>query len=280
MSSSHSNHHPSQQLDPNTYPDSIPLIPAATVLLVRPTETGDASGMDVFMQHRVASMVFASGVWVFPGGGVDPSDYEITDDRITPDGSRKWAEGFAISTELSRALVSAVVREVWEETSVVLGDHAPSNPGALRQDLSDHRVSLQHALTEVGTRIAGANLAPWARWITPLNMPKRYDTFFFLAQLPAGQHPDAATSEARTAKWWGVEEALQAWDTKDMPMLHPTWYQLKDLRSCATMQQALSRSISADTVFPLRIMEGESELSDAPLAHEFYAHARANGSFR
>jgi 8-oxo-dGTP pyrophosphatase MutT (NUDIX family) len=71
---------------------------AATVVLLRDT----GSGPEVFLQRRVATMVFAAGMMVFPGGAHDPED---------PD------------------LLATAVREVEEETGVLL-DRAALVPWA------------------------------------------------------------------------------------------------------------------------------------------------------
>lgn len=71
---------------------------AATVVLLRDT----GSGPEVFLQRRVATMVFAAGMMVFPGGAHDPDD---------PD------------------LLATAVREVEEETGVLL-DRAALVPWA------------------------------------------------------------------------------------------------------------------------------------------------------
>lgn len=72
-----------------------PVHVAATVILV----TDDAR---VWMMRRVATMAFAAGAWVFPGGRVEAAD-------LDPDPLR-----------------AAAVREVTEETALVL------DPGELR----------------------------------------------------------------------------------------------------------------------------------------------------
>ena len=59
--------------------------PAATVLLVRDS----LAGLEVLMQRRNTTMVFASGNYVFPGGRVDDADGEgeaayVAADRQAP----------------------------------------------------------------------------------------------------------------------------------------------------------------------------------------------------
>ncbi|MDN6379327.1 MAG: NUDIX hydrolase, partial [Brevibacterium aurantiacum] len=51
-------------------PHAVPIKPAVSVLMIR----DGATGLEVFVQHRVSTMDFAAGVVVFPGGRVDPID--------------------------------------------------------------------------------------------------------------------------------------------------------------------------------------------------------------
>ena len=53
-------------------PASVPIRPAATVMLIRETPV-----LEVLMMRRHAKTVFAGGMWVFPGGAVDPADFEL-----------------------------------------------------------------------------------------------------------------------------------------------------------------------------------------------------------
>ena len=49
--------------------ETSPAIPAATVVLLR-----DAPELEVLMLHKTSKIAFG-GMWVFPGGRVDPEDH-------------------------------------------------------------------------------------------------------------------------------------------------------------------------------------------------------------
>ena len=57
-----------------------PLVPAATVVLLRDAPTGE--GIEVLMLRRNAAVEFAGGMWVFPGGRIDPEDHDAADDLL------------------------------------------------------------------------------------------------------------------------------------------------------------------------------------------------------
>lgn len=63
--------------NPHTEADVAPAIPAATVVLLRET----ASGIETLMLHRTSKVSFG-GMWVFPGGRIDPADHQGVDDEL------------------------------------------------------------------------------------------------------------------------------------------------------------------------------------------------------
>src|SRR3954447_2139349 len=158
--------------------------PASTVMLLKEAPGGGLSGsLEVFVLHRVAGMAFAPSVTVFPGGGVD-----VTDDGDVPwrgPDRQWWAAELGTTPELAGALVVAAVRELFEESGVLLAD-GPLLESA-RVQVADHRSSLAQVLARHGRRLDSGLLRGWANWITPVGYPRRYDTFFFVAALPEGQ---------------------------------------------------------------------------------------------
>jgi 8-oxo-dGTP pyrophosphatase MutT (NUDIX family) len=153
---------------------------AATVLLLRPPR-------QVYLVRRAATMAFAGGMYAFPGGAVDPRDSATDLDWVAPPNRLGLPAGTA------RGVVCAAVREVFEETGVLL---AGESTGAALADVSTvdweerrraveaREVGFAEVLREAGLVLRGDLLAAWSRWITPESEPRRYDTYFFLARLP------------------------------------------------------------------------------------------------
>src|SRR5262249_41888038 len=69
-------------------------------------------------------------------------------------------------------------------------------------------VSLAGALSGRGLALRADLLRPWAHWITPEAEPRRYDTRFFVAAVPAGQRARHVTGEADEASWLRPADAL------------------------------------------------------------------------
>ncbi|MFA6265156.1 MAG: NUDIX hydrolase [Pseudolabrys sp.] len=191
-----------------SFPDSEPR-DAATIMLV------DRSGPQakVLLGRRHDSHKFMPGKFVFPGGRIEALDRAMPAvSELHPDTQAKLLERVeAPSPELARGLALAAVREMAEETGLLLGakgDRPPAAPG------------------EIWTEFAKAAIHPdlgslhfIARAITPPNRPKRFDTRFFTADASAIAHriegvvgPD---SELVELVWAPVEEAARF----DMPTI-------------------------------------------------------------
>jgi 8-oxo-dGTP pyrophosphatase MutT (NUDIX family) len=231
--------------------------PAATVLLVRDHPTPGRDPLQVFLQRRVAGMAFAGGMTVFPGGGVDPSDVPDAAAWSGPT-PREWGERLACDAALAGALVHAAVREVFEECGVLLAGPGPV-PGHERAELVAHRRTLAQVLADAGLVLRSELLTAWARWITPVQSPKRYDTAFFVARVPDGQEADAHTTEAVEASWWHPADALEHWQQGDMQLLAPTFTALREIDEhpdTTSLLEAAARRV-VRPVIPMVRREGD-----------------------
>jgi len=210
---------------------SAPVVPkpAATVVLIRddPAPPPGRTRLQVLLQRRVAGMAFAGGMTVFPGGSVDPADHVDVPRWIGP-GPASWGARLGHPPALAAALVKAAVRETYEECGVLL---AGDGPVALPHDGRAALVARRTTLTELlGDRPLRADLLrAWSRWITPPSSPRRYDTAFLVARLPAAQDADAHTTEAVEARWWHPAEALERWDAGELKLMLPTHTTLREI---------------------------------------------------
>jgi 8-oxo-dGTP pyrophosphatase MutT (NUDIX family) len=181
---------------------------AATVMLLRPAPVG----FEVYLLRRAASMRFASGMYAFPGGTVDPSDYE------GPGLEQDWSIRLGRSAAEAEAVVRAAVREVNEETGVCL---------------------------------APADLVPWTRWITPEFEPRRYDTYFFCAALADGQDPADISGEADRTEWLRPAHALARMEAGEILMLPPTSVTLGELAGFESVLKVLAAAGDRDAANPV-----------------------------
>ena len=222
---------------------------SATVILLR-------EGMEVFLQRRVKGMPFAGGMTVFPGGGVDPRDADASIAWTGP-GPEWWARRFGCGTDLARALVCAAVRETFEESGVLLagpGKDTVVGDTAVYADaraaLVSREISLAGFLADAGLVLRADLLRPWSNWVTPEAEPRRYDTRFFLAAMPAGQRADDVTSEAAEAYWRSPQSALDDWRAGRCGLLPPTWVTLTEIAECGSVAAALAAERTLAKVLP------------------------------
>jgi len=200
---------------------------AATVVLLR--RGGD--GPEVYLLRRQVSMEFAGGMCVFPGGSVDPRDFDHTVAWAGPSPA-DWATRLGVGEAKARALVCAAVRETFEESGVLLAGESAGSVVAdtTADDWEADRVALEKrelALTELLSRrglvLRTDLLGAWSGWLTPIFEPRRYRTWFFVAELPEGQRTRDVSSESDHVVWLPVSRALEQAEGREILMLPPTY---------------------------------------------------------
>jgi 8-oxo-dGTP pyrophosphatase MutT (NUDIX family) len=220
--------------------------PASTVILLR----DGTDGPEVYLLRRQQSMAFAAGMTVFPGGRVDATDSSIADSWSGP--SPEWfGERLGCSPETAAAYVAAAVRETFEESGVLLagpdtesvvGDTTGDDWEADRVALETRELGFADFLHRRGLVLRADLLGAWAHWITPEFEPRRYDTRFFVAALPAGQVTRDVTSESDQVAWMRPADAVRAVEAGDMLMLPPTYLCCQDLTPYGAVADALAAS--------------------------------------
>ncbi|MFC6884988.1 MULTISPECIES: NUDIX hydrolase [Actinomadura] len=239
---------------------------AATVVVLRDHER---HGLQAFMLRRVASMAFAPGAYVFPGGSVDPRDGEA-DLAWSGPAPSEWGTAFNADETLARELVCAAVRETFEETLVLLAgptgetvvdDTRGEDWEADRQALLDRSLSFGGFLDRRGLVLRSDLLRPWAHWVTPAIEPKRYDTRFFVAGMPEGQRARDVSTEADRVAWVRPAEAAERARAGEWFMLPPTLATLAELAEFETVAGVLAASRDIVVQEPhAEIIDGEPYL--------------------
>ncbi|MCG6878558.1 MAG: NUDIX domain-containing protein [Deltaproteobacteria bacterium] len=210
-------------------------LPAATVILIRPHR----NGFQVYLLKRSPKSRFMPGTYVFPGGMVDPEDYGLDFWRHHVDISlatlQRELGTDPLATEDTLSFVIAAIRETFEEAGVLLVNENGSasldlcpllNPG-VRASLGPDWFKA-HAM-EKNWALAVSKLHRWSHWITPKQMPHRYDTRFFVALMPESQicRPDG--EEATDGIWTTPKDALIGNLSGEVPLTPPGMATLNQL---------------------------------------------------
>ena len=243
---------------------------AATVVLMR----DGADGPEVYLLRRQASMAFAAGMCVFPGGGVDPRDFDATIAWAGPTPSQ-WAAQLEADEATARALVCAAVRETFEESGVLLAgpsedevvaDTTGEDWEADRQALEARELAFTEFLSRRGLVLRTDLLGAWSGWLTPIFEPRRYRTWFFVAALPEGQRTRDVSTESSSVEWCSAIGAADVVDGGDMFMLPPTYLTCLEVGQSVTVADVLAaaRGRRVEMFTPSLEREGDRDLLSMP----------------
>src|SRR5262249_12848315 len=216
-----------------------------------------AREVEVFMMVRHYEIDFNSGALVFPGGSVDKNDKEIIERPELYTGG-EGLDAAALSFRI------AAIRETFEESGILLArpkgskalvdaKRASEIEAAHRADLNDRKTNFLQVLTDNGMLLALDELVPYAHWITPEGMPKRFDTWFFLAAAPPDQLGAHDGRESTDSIWVSPREAVAGGDSGPFKLPFPTTRNLIRLAKQPTVTSALehARGMSIVTVMPV-----------------------------
>ena len=258
---------------------------ASTVVLLRGGD-GEEGGLEVYLLRRARAMAFAAGSCVFPGGGVDPRDTDAATAWAGPT-AEEWGDLLGTSAGHARALVCAAVRETFEESGVLLAGPSPATVVADttgegweedRRRLEAREVAFSEVLHRRGLVLRTDLLRWWGSWLTPAQEPRRYDTRFFVAELPDGQATRDVSTESDEVLWLAVRDVLDAVDAGRLAMLPPTYVTCLELVPFRTPAEALAAAEGRDrsTVEPSLVAAADGTRVDLPARVAALLRARAD----
>ena len=209
---------------------------AASVIVLRE----GTAGLEVLMVER-PKRGFFGGLFVFPGGKVDPIDMS--------DLARTVVNGDDEDHEFR----SAALRELAEETGL-----AATNEGVIVA-ASERDEALYRAILDSGHTLVGRSLVLVSRWVTPEAAPRRFDTFFYLLATTTTPKVRLDEDELVDHAWVTPSEALRRYDNDEWKMIIPTLAHLRWLQRRSSVQDALDSARGADgrtLIEPRRLDDG------------------------
>ena len=213
--------------------DDIPILPAATMVLL-----DERPDLQVLMLLRNDNSGFVASHTIFPGGVIEPDDRSYEWDDFVTGLTSKEADA-QLRTDEARSYWIAAIRETIEEVGVVVGSR--------EDELLAYRNSLEEGVSDFSQIISQSQLSldlsgikPISRWITPKGRPRRYDTYFFVAQSQSPVTPKVDGKEAVEAFWISRSDALQKWESGELTMISPTLATLQQLQTYTNIDEIFS----------------------------------------
>ena len=202
---------------------------ASSLVVVRDSP----AGIETLLLLRADRGDHNSGAWVFPGGVVDPLDRDWH--RCTGLDDRTVSNRLSLEQGGLDYLIAAI-RECFEEAGVLYAEPCGGDP--LSRDattsLQAWRVPLHRGERTLGElcadhdlRLTAERLAYFSHWLTPAGLPKRFDTRFFVAEMPANQTVAHDGVEMIAHQWLRPSDALAHAD--NLRLMTPTRALLKTI---------------------------------------------------
>lgn len=204
---------------------------ASTIMLIQ-----EADALEVLMMKRYQHDGLLSGAMLFPGGKLEHHD-------SAPD----WADlalNWGAVPEVERGLRIAVIRELFEEAGILLGQ-SPDEDDHKSRDL-EVRKAIEHGEMSFFDYIKQQNiiidlmaLTLFSRWQSPPHTGQRFDTYFYLAAAPKNQLAVADGREAVEMEWIKPTDALDLSANKQRKIIFPTRMNLKMLSETNGLGEAV-----------------------------------------
>lgn len=208
--------------------DDVEIRPAATAVVIRSA----AHGFEVLLLCRSKKSTFADSVWVFPGGGVEPQDFDLVPAQIesAADAQAKSELPNGNALELEQATRYAAVRETAEEC---------------------------------GLSLSVDGLVPYSHWTTPVGPPRRYSTWFYFYLLEDSDAEVVVDNEEIVDfQWLTPSDALKKQSQGDLTLLPPTFVTLEALSNFTDAQLAMDQLKTTEfiTILPKATKQGDTTI--------------------
>lgn len=190
---------------------------AAAVILLR-AQT-DPARPEVYWVRRSEQLAFLGGFHAFPGGQRDESDAQTRVENVTD--------------EETAAMIACAARELFEELGVLLARGSETltkgQRASLLDDLESGRMTFDVLLNHYGLYLDASDFTFVGRWVTPPFSPRRFDTWFFLAECPQKQEPHVTPGELETGEWIAAADGVSRWQRSEIITAPPVLHALQTL---------------------------------------------------
>ncbi len=211
--------------------------PSATLILARDHE----AGIEIYLLRRNAASKFMPSTYVFPGGNLEAEDMDVTfwqnhvdlpEDQLARalDGDVKRMLPFAV----------AAIRETWEEAGLLLA--APMQGFSGPEQVAKNGMPFTRQIHEGGLGLSISKLGRWHHWITPELIPRRFETFFFVAPVGQDQRCRPDNHETVHGTWVNPKKALTENARGTLPLSPPTLVTLHQLLPFSDLETLMAEA--------------------------------------
>jgi 8-oxo-dGTP pyrophosphatase MutT (NUDIX family) len=219
------------------------------------------------------------GVSVFPGGRVDGADADAAIlERCVGLTEAEAAARLGVPSGGALAYYVAALRELFEESGVLLALEQDGSPllleGKRAERIAEQRravnrgeLSFSELLATEDLLLDLGGLRHHAHWITPEVEPKRFDTYFFVAEAPVGQEPLHDEGETTAAGWLRPAQALRLHRQGEIEIVLPTIRNLRYVERFEHLDDLLADAAASEqieVIMPRMVMEPDGPMLLAP----------------
>jgi len=253
---------------------------AATVILLRQVN-GEGKGFEVLMALRNSRSAFVPSSYVFPGGKIEEEDCLPNIENFCGEPDLTRAQGALDGVSLPERAMGiwvAAIRETFEEVGLLLACQRDGTLLSFNSDDIDRRflsyrksvhsgeLDFTEVLHREGLTLALDRLHYFSHWITPELSPIRYDTRFFVAEVPPEQEALHDGDELTKHLWITPAKALEGYREQRLHMVVPTIVTLEELCCFETINDVLESTREKDIagVMTRIVLEGDEVQEHAP----------------
>lgn len=238
---------------------------SATLMLFRDGPDGEP---EVLLLERSGKSESFGGAFVFPGGKVDLHDAHGDFEALCAGLDDHRASAILGVPRHGLAYWMGAIRESFEEAGILLAYdrdgaivrlHEPETKARFadyRAALNRGEITLLDICRREHLRLATDQLLYYSHWVTPVPMPRRFDTRFFVCRAPEHQESIIDNHEAVSQVWINPAEALRRAREDDFAIFFPTIKNLEGIarhRTTAELLIAVAAQTEFPRVLPLRV---------------------------
>jgi 8-oxo-dGTP pyrophosphatase MutT (NUDIX family) len=256
-------------------------VDAVTIILLRKAEGKETKGFEVLMVLRSSKSTFVPSAYVFPGGKVEEEDCLPVMENFCNKNDLMRAQSVLDSVSLPQRALGiwvAAIRETFEEVGLPLarqkdGTLLSFDLGYMEQRLRSYRERVNSGdldfvdlLQREELTLAVERLHYFSHWITPELSPFRYDTRFFVAEVPWNQKVFHDGDELTRHVWITPAKALERYREKKFYMVVPTIVTLEELSCFETIGDVIesTRGKNVTGIMTLLVFENDEVQEHTP----------------